>query len=348
MFLRKSFGLLAALLPLACAGSLSPVPQPPPIVVAPGPSATVASAPADQAAACAVLRQRHVQTLRELPPLHESCSVPYFSAETPFTCHANAAGAWALVASKRTVAQLPRAECPLGDLPVLELDLVYRSTQGQEVIGPQLDHFMDGWGGTSVSLPLAFDYDGDGVLEAVVGEEHDGEGWDETVLSIHALLAGTIVPYAPAKPWKLRAVHDDDGDGRPDLYFDALRSSTSNVGIVDTVATFSGLAHSLPDGTFSMSGAAVTEFHRRLCPQANGRLVFFENGARDDALTGQNIVCARARGVPVAELQSELDSACSAWSEDLKISDPQHRSPSEPCPSWWLKWLREAVDHGVR
>ena len=135
--------------------------------------------------------------------------------------------------------------------PVLRLALVFRSSAGQEVVGPSFERQDDTYGGLETRLRAIFDFDGDGVPEVIVVEALDGEGFHHDKYSLKAVRNGAIVDYGPARGLTVTEVEDFDHDGRPDLVYAAHHATTSTLGVAGTETSFLGLAHARPRGTFT-------------------------------------------------------------------------------------------------
>jgi hypothetical protein len=223
--------------------------------------------------------------------------------------------------------------------PALRLALVFRSAAGQELVGPSFDRYNDTYGGLDTQLEATFDFDGDGVSEAIVVEVLDGEGFDNAKYSLKAVGNGAIVDYAPARGLTVAGIQDFDHDARPDLLYAVHQATTSDLGVAGTETSFLGLAHARPNGTFALNDDVTARFYLQACPVRPSAIVAEKDGTRDDVATGKNIVCARAWGSPESEVRTALDQACRLWSEELLSCDPQRCPASQPCPTWWKHWL---------
>lgn len=119
------------------------------------------------------------------------------------------------------------------------------------------------------SLDATFDWDHDGRPEVALRSSfwaHEGESG--SAVSLYTTRAGGVVPYAAsaALDGDIESLTDDDGDGRPDLvirtpwrFVDGCGMS----GIEHEGPTL--LAHSLPDGTFSLGDRAARAWFDRSC-----------------------------------------------------------------------------------
>jgi hypothetical protein len=154
-----------------------------------------------------------------------------------------------------------------------------------------------------VSVIGTFDYDGDGASEIIVlqssdygGEEH----YENTrVLTFKNNL---VLPYVPAEGLDISRVVDVDADGRPDLVIPSPVSVSGPCGLDGQ--TFGGpshVAHSRPDGTFSLDDAVAKEVVRKQCgPISHSVLAITrdkeEGTSIDNALTARRIACSRIYG----------------------------------------------------
>jgi hypothetical protein len=239
-------------------------------------------------------------------------------------------------------------DCFMG-FPTLVSALVYRSSSGAEIDGPEFETATWYNGRSEASIVAVFDYDGDGIVEAISNQESHGEDdGPPDHYNVHAIRNGSVVEYPPAHGLSVASVDDVDKDGRPDLLVVSHAANTSNGGHAGTEAHFIGLAHSLPAGIFSLSDAAVQAFYRARCRAVPSSIVSRKGNHRDDVATGTNIVCARAWGMSEAAVGTALQSSCSGWSRELGDRDPENVPTEVPCPAWWKDWLKEASDMGLR
>jgi hypothetical protein len=241
-----------------------------------------------------------------------------------------------------------KEDCFMG-FPTLVSALVYRPKSGVEIEGPEFETATWYNGRSEASIVAVFDYDGDGVLEAISDQESHGEDdGPPDHYKVHAIRNGSIVEYPPAHGLHLAGVEDVDKDGRPDLLLVAHAASTSNGGRAGTETRFIGLAHSLAAGIFSLSDTAVQSFYRARCGAVPPSIVSRKGNHRDDVATGTNIVCARAWGMSEAAIATALQNACTGWTRDPGDRDPEDVPPEVPCPAWWKEWLKEGRDLGLR
>lgn len=159
----------------------------------------------------------------------------------------------------------------------------------------------------------AFDYDGDRVPEIAVrlhGHAHEGASW--TRGRIYAFKGGKLGVYEPAKNLDFDELIDVDGDGRPDAktfagYVDTLTACGS--GFEYTVTGPSFIAHSLSNGTFSMTDEVAKAAAKKECPALPKPIV--PKGEEGDFETAaKNAICARVWGADTHDILSQLDAAC--------------------------------------
>jgi hypothetical protein len=157
---------------------------------------------------------------------------------------------------------------------------------------------------TDVFAPTLFDYDGDGDAELIFTmqayvSEGGAAGATGRVLTFKH---GAIQPYSPSPNLRWSNVEDIDKDNRPDL-----------VGRYLDVAV---AAHSLPDGSFSITDSIAQAFAKRACPP--GRDAVFLPVVDDAASptgygpTGWNGACALLWGATPARVLHEIDKHCGA------------------------------------
>ncbi|MFO0661959.1 MAG: hypothetical protein U0165_19320 [Polyangiaceae bacterium] len=157
----------------------------------------------------------------------------------------------------------------------------------------------------SVDAPLLFDYDGDGIPEALFvqkGDVNEGADWQKGYLLTYK--NGKVQPYTAKglEEVNLSGMLDADGDGRMDLV-----SPSPFMGTVDGMAfdyAVEGpalLLHSLPDGSFSRNDAAAKNHAKKACPSKPEKVTppLLNNG-----------ICAYLWGVPATQIQEQIDSTC--------------------------------------
>jgi len=173
----------------------------------------------------------------------------------------------------------------------------------------------------------SFDWDGDGDEEVLLLSSSSGHETGSSQMGLFTFKQGAIVPYAPARGLDVQTVKDVDGDGRPDLLtsgpYDDVTSDMG--GGFFEVRLLEGLfvAHSLPDGTFSLGDPVARRSVARWCT-SSVRLVFQPEGGSSDASVteapldedavrkrvAQSVVCARIRGRSAASVAAAIRTGC--------------------------------------
>ena len=134
---------------------------------------------------------------------------------------------------------------------------------------------------------------------------------------------GAIVRYAPTAKMAIWNLEDVDGDGRPDLRtafpYSSSRGGSTPVFSPDLVA------HSLPDGTFSISDAVATAAMRKVCPKKPALSSLTAASGGDTETHGRDLACALVWGVPVDTIAKTLrltSQPRDAWPYMLSITPP--------------------------
>lgn len=245
------------------------------------------------------------------------------------TCTRTKTGAWGVVTetastSVPTTMQEQRATARM----------VHATAKGDVVAGdPELF--------ASIAKSTAFDFDGDGEEELVVegtagcAVDADLQCMNPLPVALVFTFAGGKVaryrsptttglapahldvdpPQAEKKPGTIheadrtmiyRAVKDADGDGRPDFETYAFYETTGADGDVTTYfvhgPTF--LAHSLPNGDFSLTDAVATKALAESCAAATP----FAKATPADLMT--TAVCARLAGETTAAISARYAARC--------------------------------------
>ena len=178
----------------------------------------------------------------------------------------------------------------------------------------------------SVESMRLFDYDGDGEDELVViGHDQLHEGPREPLSYILTQKSGATISYPPLKDIVFFRVEDNDKDGRLDLVTYGPYRSRIGGRCNNALAVAQGpglLAHSLPDGTFSMNDAAAIAFAKTLCEKPGFAVARDEEKHVDDETTFVNLACARLWGMSDAQASGLVASACVPLSGEATCTDP--------------------------
>jgi hypothetical protein len=147
-----------------------------------------------------------------------------------------------------------------------------------------------------------FDFDHDGTPEILV--RGGREAWVLTAVK-DAAGGGVwqVVPYSPSAKLQITGIEDVDHDGRPDLRYQG------HYGIGGIF-----VAHSLPDGKFSVDDEVATRAFEAACPPAGTELAGIL--AVEHSVEILRIACARARGKSVADVKGALASEAAGAATD--------------------------------
>jgi hypothetical protein len=167
---------------------------------------------------------------------------------------------------------------------------------------------------TLIPQPDLFDWDGDGdpeIVAYVVAVRHEAGRWSHgRVWTLHG---GQLALYEPGKQLSVLSVEDVDGDGRLDIWthgpYSAMAVSWGS-GFQVLMAGPRLLAHSLPDGTFSMNDAVATTANEEACRDAGRTIV--EPGEVPSTPFGAafRVACARLRGESAEQVISRIEREC--------------------------------------
>ena len=245
---------------------------------------------------------------------------------TGTACVSNDKGTWGFRVDdvKRIAPAFPGELC--GDFGYL-VNLVHVDDKGGEVAqipGPYLFQISDagktfkytvtrGTLGIRITGTRFFDFDGNGEDEVFVSTETQGTKTEGVIL---AYKGGKIALYEPAASFKIHALEDLDGDGRPDLVLDTFRTRHDDEnGLTSAATTLRALAHSLPDGTFSTKDAVAAGYAQKQCPAPPK---FEAGGVVTD---GDTIACALFWGATAKDLESLLAKS-PPWTRELAKEKP--------------------------
>src|SRR5690606_32986696 len=135
--------------------------------------------------------------------------------------------------------------------------------------------------------PAMFDFDGDGEPELWAGSSDKFEP-DEGAL--YTFKNNRVERY-PLPSVGNRRLQDVDDDGRPDVIWTTVFGEEPDCGdSAGTVQTPGFVAHSLPDGSFSLTDPSARHFAAQWCTAPPERL-----------LDVSDIVCGRLYGLPPAQ-----------------------------------------------
>lgn len=250
------------------------------------------------------------------------------------SCMATAAGAWAVVVDEKAAAS--KGEEPFaGRWMLLHVD---RNGQLASVT-PELPRVMSllkssgdtlppgcksspcnfafsaGSIDTSLSRPSVFDFDRDGEPELLLlAEVSQTEGSTESRSWLWTFKDGAITPYAPAAGLDIAAMDDADKDGAPDLVLMPYvgESDNNEAAFPEPVTGPSFLAHTLPDGSFSMTDAVAEAHAKNQCPSRPEKLIVMDRKrpVQGEERSLRNVVCARVWGASAEEARSAADAQC--------------------------------------
>jgi hypothetical protein len=233
----------------------------------------------------------------------------------------------------------------LGSVPPREVGLEIESA-------PQLDRWVD--------LLGAFDYDGDGNTELLLGLGV-AESGESPVMTRHLVtLAHRAVrayPYSPQLGDDSR-MEDVDGDGRPDLWtrgaYEGATITTCGGSDDDPAVPAMFLQHALPDGRFSANDAVAQAALARACPSLppvsllalRRRIGKGQDGQRELA---RAVVCARAYA-PAPAVTAQLAEGCRRWVDGAWYGDfigcGDGVTDARACPLWLKRLI--AIEPALR
>ena len=161
----------------------------------------------------------------------------------------------------------------------------------------------------------AFDFDGDGVPELVATIAKDVRTFAPGSRIFVTMKKGAIAPYPTGGAYQVNGLVDVDHDGRPDLRvsFD-LGKRTACAASDEGRVEIDFIAHSLPNGTFSLDDAVASGFAQKHCPAmptADGMFTLSD-------LSTTWVSCARMRGKSADAVIDELQKACAPNADATK------------------------------
>jgi hypothetical protein len=221
-------------------------------------------------------------------------------------CKTSANGAtWGVRIDDVVDLDVDAASCPTGWL----MHVVHVAADGSEQVivppgpgGVRKGHAYNVYKAAPVYVIALFDWDGDGEDEIVIGR------W--TSVFVWTFKRGHIVAYPPASSLAVEEVSDVDGDGRPDLLVRPF-------GDAPTALQF--VAHSLPDGTFTLHDAVAVKQAQTVCP-ADPQITLNS----DEESLANDIACALVWGRDPKALGKELCApdagACPPWVKRMLAS----------------------------
>jgi len=292
-------------------------------------------------AACRALDEASKRTLDEARKTRPCTPDPDLSS---LGCHTSGKGTWGFRVDEAFEGAMPKPGDACGDTGYL-VRLVHVDDHGAEetiVPGLTLSTFgaaprpysiSTGYRAVRMSDASFFDYDGDGEEEVFVrttiGTYDRVEQQQSAIFTFGSPDAGKarIVPYAPATSLAIDTTRDADDDGRPDLLV-AIGPASAPVGI-------RLLAHSLPDGTFSLRDAVAVGWAQKQCPQ-DPKLDLSTKSASDfGQKLADDVACALlwghdkdlgagiAKACPrTAEVPAPDSGVCPAWAKALVGTRP--------------------------
>jgi hypothetical protein len=189
------------------------------------------------------------------------------------------------------------------------------------------------WIALDLENAVSFDFDGDGSPEYFVTATLHGRN-SIVVTQFFMTARPTLRPYPPAAGLPVESLADVDGDGRPDalVRYDLGMYSYC---YIDEASPYlvEVVAHSLVDGTFSLTDAVAERRVRERCPSAPSGSPMSDGsldvGALECArLWGQSgdavrarvaAACGPARGCDHACPERELYEAIARWKPPLTL-----------------------------
>jgi hypothetical protein len=257
------------------------------------------------------------ETLASKIPRNDAYSPDFYDSDRH--CVATSDGVWAAAPRDVTTKAAPAANRYTG--PTVTIRglwlLVHESSSGARIEGAPIHFTIGAYSGEDREVSSPFDYDHDGTDEVIVKHVADGVGYARSEGSLWTVREGVIVPYERAKSIDILDVVDLDGDGRPDLltlgpYHPDPAPACEGIDanprpIVPLVA------HSLPDGGFSMTDEVAVKFAAKECSSAPAKIEVSWSGGEEPL---RAIRCARLWGASETQVTAAVHRTCSHEATD--------------------------------
>jgi hypothetical protein len=263
-------------------------------------------------------------------------------AVMPAGCMAHPGGGWAIL------------QRPAGDKINVHVKIVHVTDDGALVqINLQDNPWQIRTSPTEVDalsehvprIRLVYDFDHDGVGEVWLHTAE--ETWGVQADTLLTVKDGNIVPYAPTKDMTPFILRDIDKDGIPDLAFRFMTEGGGDVCGAPDAAVYSlpMLGHAKADGTFVYNDTLAQKNAHDACP------VKPTKAAKD--MKGQDVICARAWGVPASAFAHFEHDAKVCQASTLKMkwdADPRPCEKSAACSTMgaYAKLAKAMPDVGLK
>lgn len=270
--------------------------------------------PLDDAKGCEVFAKMNRRALQGIKPISDAGAGGFDPQAGPGLCFGTPnGGAWGILLRNPKQTGTPGSgnEALSADWFIAHADAKGSVTFAK---GPS-KYMASSFGGTTFgglnNQSAVFDYDGDGEAELVLvhgTSEHTGSG--NYTAAIYAFTKGKVSLYANAPDENIVGASDIDCDGRPDLTFVAPFDGTTNCTSVHHMSALGPRlgAHSLPDGSFSLTDAVARAKARSECSERPR--AFDESLLEDETDLLWSVRCARLWGVPAPELEKRIRMLC--------------------------------------
>ncbi len=262
-----------------------------------------------------MIGKRNLAVFSKLPPMADFGGGGFDPAGATGGCYpAKSGSAWGMVFNSPRVSGDPSS----GNYELTaNWRLIHVDPKGGIVTAPDSHVFTASpFGGTAFggidSPSISYDFDGDGDDELLLLEgtsEHTGSG--DFHGSLWTFKSGKIRRYPSAPPVIARPM-DVDCDGRPDLLTDAPFIGEENCSSYLHTSVMGPflVAHSLKDGTFSMSDEVAIRQAREGCGEPPSPFKLDEEADQSPLEALARIRCARLWGKSTATLEREIRAAC--------------------------------------